>query len=639
MNPDLIGNVEKLLEARKAYYNTGHPIMSDQEYDALEETIRQLVPNHPLFELIGQTPSTAWKKAEHAIPMGSLRKSHIKEDFLKWAEKYKEETLVMQLKLDGLSLSLNYQDSTFIQAITRGDGFIGEEITANVKLMQGFKQTLDYKGYSGSIRAEIVLDKALFNQINSILPKDDQYSNPRNAASGISRRLDGQFCKYLRLICYDLAENQNETEKIEKIKFMGLDTPNQVVGNYEEMLGAYETFKDLRDSIPFGIDGVVIKVNSYKVQAAEGEVQNRPKAQIAWKFDPPGAATVLVKVTWENGRTGVVTPLGHVTPVEIDGSIISKVTLHNVAEIKRLGIGIGDTAMLVKAGDVIPKILSVIEHKNNPIEIPTVCPCCGGNLTNNEIQLFCESATCSAKELQRILYFIKTTKIEEFGEALAEKLYAEGKLRSISDIFILKKEDIASIEGWGEKSANTIIENINNQRVMAPEIFLAALGIPTLSTSTAEDLWAKYKDLTKVLEATVEDICTMKGYSTISATKIVEGLNECRPLIASLLNHVKFEGQIEGVSKLSGQSFCFTGAMSKSRAFFQDLVKKHGGKNLSTVTKDLTYLVCNEDKGSSKSQKADKFGVKIITEEVFLKLCEEEIKPSIKIYSPSLFEE
>ena len=507
--------------------------------------------------------------------------------------------------------------------------------------MQGFKQSLNYKGYSGSVRAEIVLDKAFFDQINSILPEDDLYSNSRNAASGISRRLDGQFCKYLRLICYDLAENQNETEKIEKLKFMGLDTPQQVVGNYQEMLGAYETFKDLRNSLPYGIDGVVIKVDSYKVQEAEGSVQNRPKGQVAWKFDPPGAATVLEKVTWEVGRTGVVTPLGHVTPVEIDGSIISKVTLHNIAEIKRLEIGIGDQVMIVKAGDVIPKITHVIESfsmVDNFVESPTICPCCGSTLTNNEIQLFCENPTCPAKELQRILYFIKTTKIDEFGESLAEKLFTEGKLRSLVDIFTLKKEDIAGVEGWGSKSADTIIGNITNQRVMAPEVFLSALGIPTLSTSTAEDLWAKYGDLTKILEATVEDICTMKGYSTISATKIVEGLKECRPLISSLLNHVEFEGQTKN-GKLAGQSFCFTGAMSKSRAFFQDLVKKHGGKNLSSVTKDLTYLVCNENKGSSKSQKADKFGVKIINEETFLKLIGEEIKAEIKIISPSLFEE
>lgn len=379
MDSNITGYVEKLLEARKAYYETGHPIMTDQEYDALEETVRQQDPNHPLFDRVGQTPSTAWKKASHNIPMGSLKKSHVKEDFLKWAEKYKNETLVMQLKLDGLSLSLIYEDSEFVQAITRGDGFEGEDISANVRLMQGFKQTLEVKAYYGAIRCEIVMERASFDKINSILPIDDRYSNPRNAAAGISRGLEGKFCRHLRLIGYDLAESLDEDEKIKKIKAMSLDVPQQVIGNYQEMVGAYETFRDLRDTLPFGIDGVVIKVNSHKIQEVEGSVQNRPKAQIAWKFDPPGAATVLQAVTWEVGRTGVVTPLGYVKPVEIDGSVISKVTLHNVAEIKRLNIGLNDTVMLVKAGDVIPKITGVLDPSYT-------CPTCGfqGTLKEQE---------------------------------------------------------------------------------------------------------------------------------------------------------------------------------------------------------------------------------------------------------------
>lgn len=279
-----------------------------------------------------------------------------------------------------------------------------------------------------------------------------------------------------------------------------------------------------------------------------------------------------------------------------------------------------------------------VELIKSSIDIPSICPCCRSTLVNNDVQLFCENPTCSAKEFQRIMHFIKTIKIDEFGESLAIELFEERKLRSIADIFALKKEDIAGIEGWGEKSAETIKSNIDSKRILAPEIFLAALGIPTLSTSTAEDLWAKYGDLNKLMTATIGDLCTIKGYSTISANKIVEGLKECESLITDLLRYVSFEGQSNN-GKLNGQSFCFTGAMSKTRAFFQDIVKRHGGKNSDSVTKDLTYLVCNENKGSSKSVKAQKFGVKVINEETFLKLVGEEIKPTApKIESYSLFD-
>jgi len=619
---DLNSVIKTLLEARRAYYETGYATLSDLEYDALEEAVKRYDPNHPIFEKVGVTPSTAWKKAIHSISMGSLQKCHSSEDFIKWAEKFKNELLVMQSKLDGLSLSLDYENSKFIRGVTRGDGKQGEDISANVCLMGGFKENLMIKGFSGSIRAEIVLSRESFNKINSILSEEDKYANPRNAASGISRRLDGKYCKYLQLMYYDISDPINEDEKINKLRSMGLIVPDQIIGHIEGMLEGFNTFKEKRPDLSFSIDGVVIKVNSFNIQQQEGIVQNRPKAQMAWKFDPPGAVTMLNRVTWEVGRTGVITPLGHVEPVEIDGSKISRVTLHNVAEIKRLDIGLGDTIMLDKAGDIIPKIRYVIEHKNVPIDIPACCPVCEKPLNNNNIQLFCMNNACGAKNLQRILHFIKVAKIDEFGESLVTKLFDEGIINNISDIFILEKEDIINIEGWGNKSADTIISNINACRKMKPAIFLAAMGIPSLSTSTAEDLWGKYGSIDKIKKATIEDICTIKGYSIVSATKIIEGLTAFWDQIIQTLKYVELMNQKES-GKLSELSFCFTGAMTHPRAYYQDIVNKNGGKNFSTVTKDLSYLVCNEDRGSSKSQKATKFGIKIISEKEFLKLAGE----------------
>lgn len=634
--------VHLILEADESYYNYSEKKdphgkkLTDQEYDALKDTLRSLEPNHPIFEKVGEKPSSMWKKAPHEILMGSLEKVHTEEEFIKWAENFKNETFVIQPKYDGLSLSLRYVQNSFDQAITRGDGSIGEDISENVRKMCNFKNNVDSTiDDVFSVRSEIILDRTSFEQINTVTA-DDPYKNPRNAAAGIARRLDGRFCKYLKLFCYDIDNFQpmDEDKKIELIRKLNLPACDYYVGNLSRMIEIYKEFKAGRDKIPYSIDGMVIKVNSWKKQQELGTVNNRPKGQIAWKFDPPGAVTTLLKVTPEVGRTGVITPLGHVDPVDIDGSTVSKVTLHNYAEIKRLGVGIGDLVMLVKSGDIIPQITSVIEHRNNPIEEPKNCPVCQSPATNDGVKIYCTNEICSAKILLRIVYFIKTVSIDGIGEALIEKLLDCGKIKGISDLYILKPEDIASIDGWGQKSAITIVSNITASKEMAPEVFLASMGIPTLSTSTAEDLWAKYKDLNKIRTATVEDICTMKGYSTISATKIVEGLKNFSQQIEDVLKHVVLKEKSAG--KLSGKSFCFTGEMTRSRSIYQNFVTVYGGKNDSTVTKTTSYLVCNEDKGSSKTQKAKQYGVTIINEKQFMEMIGEKPKP--KLITESFFD-
>jgi DNA ligase (NAD+) len=252
----------------------------------------------------------------------------------------------------------------------------------------------------------------------------------------------------------------------------------------------------------------------------------------------------------------------------------------------------------------------------------------------------CPGDSCVGKNFQRILNFIQVIKIDTFGESLAEKLYESGKLMNLVDIFTLKKEDISSIEGWGDKSADTIIANINGLRKMDPAIFLSALGIPSLSTSTAEDLWKKYGAIDAIRQASVEDICTIKGYSTISATKIVEGLKIFDDQIMKILAYVELLDTSKG-GKFSGMAFCFTGEMSHPRSYFQNFVTKLGGKNDSSVTKATTFLVCNENKGSSKSRKADQYGVKIINETQFLEMVGEvpETEKKPKLILKSLFEE
>jgi DNA ligase (NAD+) len=346
-----------------------------------------------------------------------------------------------------------------------------------------------------SLRCEMVVFKEDLNRINSTLLPEDQYKNCRNAASGICRRLDGKFCDYIHLIFYDFVEEngigKSEVEKLQILEVLGFPVVHYKCFEKKDLEFITQEFNDtkhIRESLPFGIDGMVIKLDSYQLQNEMGFSSRRPKGQIAWKFDPPSAATTLNSVTWELGRTGVITPLGHVEPIEIDGSVIEKSTLHSLAEIKRLNIGIGDVVMLIKAGDIIPQITTVLNHKDNPIIIPNKCPSCHQELKNNGVQLFCENGKCPGKFLLRILNFIKVVKIDDFGKALATYLFEQGKLLSIGDIYKLKVEDISTIPGWGFKSANTVINNINNARSMSPSVFLSAIGVPSLSEVTAIDL-------------------------------------------------------------------------------------------------------------------------------------------------------
>jgi DNA ligase (NAD+) len=372
--------IKKIIEADAIYYNRGSPLqefikpISDQEYDGLKELVRQLDPNHPILVKIGDTPKASlWEKASHQIPMGSLDKVNTEEEFRTWISKSTQGKLILEPKLDGLSLSMVYEEGLFQQAITRGDGIEGEDISANVRRMKNFKERLNknYENeFSGSFRCEILLPVEYLEKINSVLPESDKYENCRNAAAGISRRLDGRFSQYLQLLFYDVDVVGDEEIKIKLIRSLGLETVVYSVGDSDDMIKAYNQLKEARDKLPFKIDGSVIKINSWEKQSELGNRSGRPKGQIAWKFDPPGSATILQSVTFEVGRTGVVTPLGHVDPVFIDGSTISNVTLHNIAEIERLGVGIGDLVMLCKMNDVIPKITSFIEPCYE-------CPECG----------------------------------------------------------------------------------------------------------------------------------------------------------------------------------------------------------------------------------------------------------------------
>lgn len=645
---------ELIKKANEAYYDGDDPIMSDKEYDGLKEKLREINPSHPLLKQVGNFPQhDSWKKASHQMPMGSLNNVFNEEEFRKWASKFPPGTrFTAQPKLDGASLEIIYEEGKLQQAITRGDGIKGEDITRNVLRMGNVLQKLESESYSGSVRGEILISKDDFEDINRKLPEKEQYSNPRNAAAGICRRLDGKFSSKIMFLPYDMTykvleefgveDQEDEDLKLEVLKSLGFKKPLQVVGNTDKMVEAYTEIGKRRDQYPFNIDGVVIKVCSGKTQKEQGNVNNRPKAQIAWKFDPPGGVTTFKEETWDVGRTGVITPLAWLEPLEIDGSIISKATLHNLDEIERLGIGRGDTVMVVKSGDIIPKITRVIEHRGKPMEFPSQCPGCGGSVVREGPMLKCVNDECVRRGFHRVMNWIKATGIDELGESLIKDLFERGSLpNGISSIYELTINHIVELDGWGEKSARVILENINKTRTLSPEVFLTALGITSMSEKKAKELVSHFGDIQSILEALedshnfVESLAGRKGFGKTSAEKICKGLIKLKGEISSLRSYIDIKES--GPKKDGVLSFCITGSMSKPKSYYKDLIEKKGWIYSSSLTKDVTFLVCNEDKGSSKTQKAKKYGTEIIDEKKLIGMLGNVQKSGIEIEETSLF--
>lgn len=616
-----IKRLENLIKkAREAYYNTSETILSDEEYDAFCEELEKIDPNNPLIAGIGSSVSelSEWKKAEHEIPMGSLFKVNTTEEFCKWA-KEKGENFVIEQKADGLSLSLKYKNGTLKEAITRGNGFCGEEIYNNVIKMQNVKIKLG--NFTGSLRAEIMLTKDNFQKI---LQQGTIYKNPRNAASGISRRFDGKFCEYLHLTYYDiLDENETcETEicKIDRLRYefkLNIDTFIGV-SSAKEVIAIFEKYKNhKREELLYEIDGLVIKIDNLQKQQELGVTDNRPKGQIAWKFEAEMKMTKLTSVSWSIGRTGHLTPVGHFKPVELAGTTVCNANLHNIDFIRDNNIGIGDEVLIKKAGDIIPKVIKVVNSANNPLPIIEYCPFCNQPTKRISAFLICQNKNCKEKIIKQIVHWCQTLDIKDVSYGTIKTLYEANKVKSIEDLYKITINDIRILEGFADRSAQIVIERINEKKEISLEALLTGISIPSVSIGTAEKLVEKFETLEHILTLTKKDIVGLSGFAEISADAVVYGLEQTKELIEKILQFVTIKKEKES-NKLKGLSFCFTGKLNIDRKEAQVIVKKNGGSNKVSVVQGLSYLVTNDsDSSSSKNKKAKLLGVKIINEQQF----------------------
>jgi len=623
LSPSDLG--ELLIKAKNAYYTTGKPIMDDHTYDTLEEILKQKNPHHRIFQKVGNANfDTGFLKKKHSLPMGSQNKVTSYLDLVHYFELKKinnQIDFVVQPKIDGISLEIEYKNGKVVDAITRGDGFVGDVITQNVVRMQNFVQN-PLNAFTGSVRCEIVVTYKNFERLS-----ENAYSNPRNAVSGISQRLDGKFSEFCSLFAVDIQSGnfQSEFEKINSLKGLGF-TPveTHLCQSFEQIETIYQDFLNAkRKNYPFEIDGLVIKINNLNFRQQLGSHNNRPKGQVAYKFPAASNLTNIKSINWQVGPMGTVTPVAEVEPIELSGAIITFASLGNYQLVKDKNINLGDIVQISRRGDVIPHIEKVVT-KVTPghTSIPRNCPSCHQELIVEDKFLRCANTqNCPAQVLGTIRLFCNILDIKGISDKTIEKLYQAGKIRFPGDLYDLTVSDFIGIDGLGEKSGTNIISQIQSKRALTLTQIFDSASVPNFSQARIKQLIkAGFDTPQKILNLKVSDIETLPGFKSVLAKKIIDGLSVRKKIINSILPKVtlqKSDSQNQP-SKLSGLNFVITGDLSKPRKTIENLIEQNGGTVNSSVTKNTSYLLTNEIKSnSSKFLAAKKLGIKIISEKEF----------------------
>lgn len=626
---------ENIAQARHDYYNA-QPSVSDEVYDAWVDELAELQDDNPQVVAVGAPPVSAWPKVGHEIPMGSLDKVQTIDEMTGWIQRHSRgkpkvpgpERLIVTEKLDGISISLKYVNGKFTQAITRGDGEVGEDITPNVARMGGVLHNLP-EPRTMMVRGEIVLLK---DNLEKHFPG---MANPRNAASGTAKRLDGQGSEHLNVLVYQVPEIEgkdflNETDVFQFLKEMGFDTPNW----YESALAVgtrtpqdiwVDYQQNIRESLPYEIDGLVVRFNDLAYQWSLGEKNGRPVGAVAFKFSAITRETKARKRIDQVGGTGRITPVAEFDPVHILGTQVTRASLYNQKYIEQIGFYLGARILVGRANDVIPRVVSVVHpHPEGEVsQPPEVCPECGAKTERDGEYIICPNTSeCPAQTEGRIKQWVRELGILEWGPTLIEKVVTTGLVTTVPDLYSLKVEQLAALDRMGKASAKNAIDQLWSVVPLPLEQFLGALGIPLCATTTIQTVVdAGYDTLDKVLGASREQLLEIPGMGPRRATSLHGWLRRNAGLVSGLLEAgVTIKDRPQG--SLTGKSVCFTGKSRLKRAELLRIAEEAGGTVKKSVGKGLTYLVmADPTSGSTKAEAARKNGIECISEDHFLKLA------------------
>ncbi len=637
----------------KKYYDDDDPEISDFEYDMLMLELRNLEKEFPEFiskdsltQHVGGHVKEGFSKVEHEVPLQSLVDVFTFDDLYKFDETVKKTLdvnqvkYVVETKIDGLSTSLEYVDGVFVRGSTRGNGLVGEDVTENLKTIKTIPHKLT-EPVTITVRGEVFIGKEDFERLNQEREENEEplFANARNCAAGSLRQLDSKITASRPLDIFvfnvqkcDSINFESHSESLKYLKKLGFNVNPVVIDcdNIPQAIEAINKIGDDRDSLSFGIDGAVLKVDNIKQREILGTNYKTPKWAIAYKYPPEKKETLLKDIILQVGRTGAITPLAILEPVKVAGSTISKTTLHNEDFILDNDIRIGDTVVIQKQGDVIPEIVDVIKDKRNGTEkqfVPVeICPVCGAKAIRLEGEAIrrCIGIECPAKQYRSIIHFASrdAMNILGLGDQIIEEFLERGMISNIADLYTLSLEQIASLKKNGQKFAQNLIDSINASKQNDLYRLINGLGIRNIGVKAAKQLAKKYKTMDNLVNANLEDLQTIDDMGLIMAQSIYDFFSQEQTI--DLINRLKEYGvnmvaeeEEESDDRFSGMTFVLTGTLeSFSRSEAQELIEKFGGKASGSVSKKTTYVLAGEDAGS-KLTKAQELGIPILTEEQF----------------------
>ncbi len=649
----------EIARLRKAYHVENAPGVTDDMYDSLSRELSSLLDKFPEFidsnsrEIrVAGKPLDKFKKVHHEVKMFSIANVFSNEELFSWEKRNlkllsSEVSLgyFCELKLDGLAISLIYENGEFMRGLTRGDGVVGEDITENLRMIDSIPVVLKFPYPTRiEVRGEAIMKKSVLKKINEENLREGKplFANSRNAGAGSLRQLDPKIVqeRHLDFFAYEIVQLEgNDWQKyltkhslkhelLDKLGFL-VEGHSQKIKDTKGVISFIDKVSKIREGLSFGIDGVVVNIDDTKIFENLGVVGKDPRGIIAYKYPAERATTIVRDIKINVGRTGVLTPLAIFSPTSVAGSTVSKATLHNMDQIERLGLKIGDTVVIEKAGDVIPKVIEVLTRmrtgKEKKFKMPTNCPVCEGAIEKKDgVAHYCINTKCPAKNERFLEHFVSVFEIYELGPKILKRFKDEGLISDAADIFVLEKEDIAPLERFGEKSAENIIKEITMKKKISLGKFLWALGILHVGEETARDLAINFSTLERLEKITFEDLSEIENIGPAVSKSVYQYFHDKNNLI--FIEKLKKNGVViekagkKQEGKFTSFTFVLTGALSSmSRELAKEKILNLGGKISGSVSSKTSFVLVGADPGS-KFTEAQKLGVKIINEEEFLKM-------------------
>ena len=630
---DYLQAIEQLRKWGYAYYVKDEPIASDDEYDKLYNKVKifeskhpdEIDPKSPTFSVGGI--SKGFIRAKHTDRMWSQQDIFSIDECVKWMTNikldYPNTYFTIEDKCDGLSLKLTYEDGVLIKAVTRGDGEVGDDVTNNAIIIHNIPKIIEYEKHM-EISGEVVMYKEDFKYLNMKQEKIGMplYANPRNAAAGTLRSLDSKMIRNrnLNFIAWELSKStlefKTEFDSIIYLSKIGFRIPETYrVESPEDFEKVATDAHDTRDDLDYAIDGLVIKIDNLSTHKKLGYTAKFPKWSIAYKFPAVEKTTKILNIITQVGRLGTITPVAILEPVDIDGSVVGRVTLHNFRDIETKDIRIGDEVLLIKSGDIIPKITKVFkDRRTTDVEVyrhPTHCDCCGTQLIREDVILRCPNENCRCRLKAGIGYFADRghTDIRTLGESVISDLVDRGYIKTPLDVYSLTEEQLMSLDGFSHRKVDNLLKAIEASKGKEEYLVIASIGIPNVGRTVMKQLSNVYGD--KLLELTVDDILAIKGLGTTVANNYIEYVKNNREYLIELLEVTRAKKSVKKEGKFSNMKFVITGKMEPNRESVKSYIEDNGGTVSNNVSKDTSYLVAGE-KAGGKLAKANKLNIKVI---------------------------